>query len=167
MRRVFSLFPILSLVLCCVASSQTLGDLARQNRAKQKSQVKPAKKVVTNDDIPESPEPPPVHADSTAKPDAPLPAAPAPKSAREWRMAIMAQEDRIETLQAQIAKLTESIHFVTANAYVNGAEYNQYQIRKQQEVKNLQKQLEEEQKKLFALQEAARKEGMGAAVYEP
>jgi predicted RNase H-like nuclease (RuvC/YqgF family) len=82
-------------------------------------------------------------------------------------MAIVAQEDRIETLQAQIAKLTESIHFVSANAYVNGAEYNQYQVKKQQEVKNLQKQLEEEHKKFLELQEAARKEGMGAAVYEP
>ena len=35
-------------------------------------------------------------------------------------MAIMTQEDRIETLQAQIEKLTASIHFVPANAYVNG-----------------------------------------------
>lgn len=167
MRRWFLLLPISLLALCWAAPSQTLGDLARQNRSKQKSQVKPARKVVTNDDIPESPEPAPVHSASPAKPDASLPADPAPKSAREWRMAILAQEDRIETLQAQIAKLTESIHFVTANAYVNGAEYNQYQVKKQQEVKNLQKQLEEEKKKFFELQEAARKEGMGASVYEP
>jgi hypothetical protein len=54
-----------------------------------------------------------------------------------------------------------------ANAYVNGVEYNQYQVRKQQEVKNLEKQLEERYKKLTETQEAAKKEGMGAAVYEP
>jgi hypothetical protein len=40
-------------------------------------------------------------------------------------------------------------------------------VKKQQEVKNLQKQLEEEHKKFLELQEVARKEGMGAAVYEP
>ena len=40
-------------------------------------------------------------------------------------------------------------------------------MKKQQEVKNLQKQLEEEWKKLSDMQEAARKEGMGAAVYDP
>jgi hypothetical protein len=40
-------------------------------------------------------------------------------------------------------------------------------VRKQQEVKNLEHQLEERNKKLAETQEAAKKEGMGAAVYEP
>jgi len=172
MRRVSLLLPILLLALCSRVFGQTLGDVARQNRQKEKSKTKPAKKVVTNDDIPESPDPAPNHSDhsdnsATADASSPSPAAPAPKSAREWRIAIVEQEDRIQTLQAHIVKLNESIHFVTANAYVNGAEYNQYQVRKQQEVKYLEKQLVEQQKQLNELQEAARKEGMGAVVYEP
>ena len=40
-------------------------------------------------------------------------------------------------------------------------------MKKQQEVKNLQKQLEEEWKKLSDMQEAARNAGMGTAVYDP
>jgi len=145
--------------------SQTLGDVARQNREKEKFRTRPAKKVVTNEDIPESSTLSP--SDKATAAATSVPAAPAPKSAREWRIEIAAQEDRVEKLQAHIEKLSESIHFVTANAYVHGAEYNQYQMKKQQEVKNLQKQLNEEQKKLSDLQEAARKEGMGGAVYEP
>ena len=150
MRRLLFLLPMALLVLCRVAASQTLGDVARQNRAKEKSHAKLVKKVVTNDDIPESPEPSPAKSESTAKAETPSASSadPAPKSAREWRMAIMTQEDRIETLQAQIEKLTASIHFVPANAYVNGAEYNQYQVRKQQEVRNLQKQLEEQEREI-------------------
>ena len=164
MRRISFLLPIV-FALCGTILPQSLGDVARQTREKEKSKAKPAKKVVTNDDIPESPDLSP--SDKATTPDPSSPGAPAPKSARDWRMAIATQEDRVEKLQAQIDKLTESIHFVTANAYVNGAEYNRYQVKKQQEVKNLQKRLEEEQKKLTDLQEAAKKEGMGAAVYEP
>jgi hypothetical protein len=171
MRRVFPLLSITLLALCCAVLSQTLGDVARQNREKEKSKPKPAKKVVTNDDIPESPDPTPSHSDNTATADtskaAPSAPAPVPKTAREWRMAILAQQDRIDTLQAHIVKLSESIHFVTANAYVHGAEYNLYQVKKQQEVKNLQKQLEDEQNKFYELQQAAIKEGMGSSVYQP
>jgi hypothetical protein len=167
MRQIFILCGLLA--FAGAAHGQSLGDVARQTRQKEKARTKAAKKVVTNDDIPESPDSTPSQHETagTADPAAPSPNSPAPKSAREWRMLIATQSDRIETMQAQIEKLTESIHFVTANAYVNGAEYNQYQVKKQQEVKNLQKQLEEQQKKLVEMQEAARKEGMGAAVYEP
>lgn len=169
MRRELRLLPMVLLVLCGGVMGQSLGDVARQNRQKEKTQAKPAKRVVTNEDIPESPAPVASQPDSAATAQGTSPAAnsPTPKTAREWRMAILAQNDRIETMQAQIVKLAESIHFVTANAYVNGAEYNQFQVKKQQEVKNLQKQLEEEQKKLTVMQLAARAEGMGAAVYDP
>jgi predicted RNase H-like nuclease (RuvC/YqgF family) len=165
MRRFSLVLPITLLALCSAVLSQTLGDVARQNREKEKSRIRPAKKVVTNEDIPENPALSP--SDKATAAATSVPAALTPKSAREWRIEIAAQENRVEKLQAHMEKLSESIHFVTANAYVHGAEYNQYQVKKQQEVKNLQKQLNEEQKKLSDLQEAARKEGMGGAVYEP
>jgi uncharacterized protein YabE (DUF348 family) len=147
---------------------QSLGDVSRQTRQKEKARPKASKKVITNEDIPESPTPPVQHeTDGKTGPVSASADASASRSALEWRYVILAQKDHIETMQAHINKLNASIHFVTANAYVHGAEYNQYQVKKQQEVKSLQKQLEKEWKKLADLQEAARKEGMGAAVYDP
>jgi predicted RNase H-like nuclease (RuvC/YqgF family) len=164
MRRILALCVLLAIALA--AHGQSLGDVARQTRQKEKARTKAAKKVVTNEDIPESPALSPVQHETGGNPESGT-LSTAPHSALEWRSTILAQKDRIETLQAHIDKLNASVHFVTANAYVNGVEYNQYQVRKQQEVKNLQKQLEEEGKKLADMQEAARKEGMGAAVYDP
>jgi hypothetical protein len=169
MRRILAMGILL--VLSAPIYGQSLGDAARQARQKEKTTTKVSKKVITNDDIPESPTPTSDSSahESTGKADSDASSASSstPRSAREWRSIIMAQTDRIDELQAQINKLSESIHFVTANAYANGAEYNQYQVKKQQEVKNLQKQLDEQNKKLVELQESARKDGMGAAVYEP
>ena len=169
MRRVLLIVPIALSALVGATYGQTLGDVARQARQKEKVRAKTAKKVITNEDIPESPMPTPAQHETGGKTDPVAASAdsPAPRSALQWRDMILAQKDHIETMRAQINKLNASIHFVTANAYVNGAEYNQYQVKKQQEVKNLQKQLEEEWKKLSDMQEAARKEGMGAAVYDP
>jgi hypothetical protein len=73
----------------------------------------------------------------------------------------------IASLKSQIDKLDASIHFVQANLYTNGVEYNQYQPRKQQQLKQMQAQLAEEQQKLEEMQEAARKAGFGNAVYDP
>jgi hypothetical protein len=169
MRRAFLIVPIALSAWVGATYGQSLGDVARQTRQKEKVRAKTAKKVITNEDIPESPMPTPAQHETGGKTDPVADSAdsPAPRSALQWRDMILAQKDHIETMRAQINKLNASIHFVTANAYVNGAEYNQYQVRKQQEVKNLQKQLEEEWKKLSDMQEAARKEGMGAAVYDP
>ena len=167
MRRIFAISVLTALT--GVALGQSLGEVARQTRQKEKAHAKAPKKVITNEDMPESPTPPPAQHEAGGKtgPASDSAASPVPRSALEWRNMILAQKDHIETMQAQSNKLNASIHFVTANAYVNGAEYNQYQVKKQQEVKNLQKQLEEEWKKLSDMQEAARKEGMGAAVYDP
>jgi hypothetical protein len=168
MRRALLIVPIALSALVGATYGQALGDVTRQARQKEKTRAKAPKKVITNEDIPESPTPTPAQHETGGKTDsAAAPDSPAPRSALEWRNMILAQKDHIETMQAQSNKLNASIHFVTANAYVNGAEYNQYQVKKQQEVQNLKKQLEEEWKKLSDMQEAARKEGMGAAVYDP
>ena len=165
MRRIFAIGVLLA--LAGIAQGQALGDVARQARQKQNAGARAAKKVITNEDIPESPTPTPTRHENDVKTDSQSAVATASRSALEWRSMILAQKDHIETMQAKTNKLNASIHFVTANAYVHGAEYNQYQVKKQQEVKSLEKQLEEEWKKLSDLQEAARKEGMGAAVYDP
>jgi len=46
-------------------------------------------------------------------------------------------------------------------------QYNQYQLKKQQETQRLQKQLDTEKKALGDAQESARKDGSGSAVYDP
>ena len=74
---------------------------------------------------------------------------------------------RIAALQSQVEKLNDSVHFVEANRYYNGVQYNQYQLKKQQEAQRLQKQLDTEKKALGDAQESARKAGFGSAVYDP
>ena len=160
---------IVLLALLSAALGQSLGDVARQSREKDKSQGKSAKKIVTNEDIPESPELSPAPTGTTEKTEAKSLGGPHFKalSADQWKGMILSQKNRIASIQTQIDKLNKSIHFVEANAYTNGAQYNQYQEKKQQQVANLQTQLAEQKQKLADLQDAARKAGMGSAVYDP
>jgi hypothetical protein len=88
-------------------------------------------------------------------------------SADQFKSAILAQKNRIAAMQAQIDKVDKSIYFVEANAYVNGVQYNQHQVKKQQQVANLRTQLADEQHKLSGMQDAAKKAGLGSAVYDP
>jgi hypothetical protein len=92
---------------------------------------------------------------------------PSGHSAEEWKAAIQSQKAVLDNLQQQIDKLSALIHFVEANRYVNGVQNNQRQAQKQEEVKRLQTQLDEQKQKLADMQEAARKAGFGNGVYDP
>jgi len=157
------------LALAGAALGQSLGDVARQTRQKEKARGKAAKKVVTNEDLPESPDLSPAEHETVGKYQAATPSygSSSGMSAEQWKSSILEQKNRIATLQAQMDKLNGSIRFVEANAYVNGVQYNQYQVRKQQQVANLQTQVAEQKKKLEEMQVAAKKAGMGSAVYDP
>jgi hypothetical protein len=156
--------------------SQSLGDVARQARQK-KTQVNDtsgkdlqSRKVVTNDEIPEQ-------AASTADGSGAdqshdlashhTSSEPGKLSAERWKALIQAQKNVVSSLQKQIDKLNSSIHFVEANLYVNGPQYNKRQAQKQQEVERAQAQLEEQKKRLEDMQESARKQGYGNSVYDP
>ena len=154
--------------------SQSLGEVARQAR-QQKTQGHegkdaPARKVVTNDQIPEQ-------AASTADgsgadqshelPSHHTSSEPGKLSAERWKALIQAQKDVVSSLQKQIDKVNSSIHFVEANLYVNGPQYNKRQAQKQQEVERAQAQLEEQKKRLEDMQDSARKQGYGSSVYDP
>jgi hypothetical protein len=169
MRRVFRIHLfIVVLVIASATLAQTLGDVARQTRQKEKSKGSDKKKVITNEDIPERPDLSPVDQEIIGKSD-PIPG-PSPSgalSAEQWKSQILAQKNQIAEMQSQIEKVNGSIHFVTAKAYANGVQYNQYQVKKQQQVAQMQTQLAEQKKKLEEMQEAARKAGMGSAVYDP
>ena len=167
MRRVVAIWMLLA--LGSVALGQSLGDVARQTRQKEKSKGKAAKKVITNEDLPETQDPNPGPPETVGKMEAVAPAAakPVAQSAEQWKSAILAQKNQIASMQAQIDKLNGSIHFVVANAYSNGAQYNEHQVKKQQQVANLQTQLSEQNQKLSETQTAAKQAGMGSAVYDP
>jgi predicted RNase H-like nuclease (RuvC/YqgF family) len=89
------------------------------------------------------------------------------RAGEQWKAKIEAQKSSVASLQNQIDKLNSSIHFVEANRYSNGVQYNERQVKKQDEVQRLQKQLDEQKKQLEDMQESARKAGLGSSVYEP
>ncbi len=164
-------FPLVFLLLACVSQAQSLGDVARQQRQKQQTKEPNAThKVVTNDEIPESPD---ASADSSDNADAapessaPVASTSGKKTAEQWKTEIQARKARIAAIQSQVDKLNNSVHFVEANRYTNGVQYNQYQLKKQQEAQRSQKQLDGEKKQLEDAQESARKAGFGTAVYDP
>jgi len=158
-------------LLACASYGQSLGDVAREQRQKQQAKdSKAAAKVVTNDEIPESPDASSSSSDDTdGAPESSTPGASSAgkKTAEQWKVEITVRKARIAALQSHVDKLNDSVHFVEANRYYNGVQYNQYQLKKQQEAQRLQKQLETEKKALEDAQESARKAGFGSAVYDP
>jgi predicted RNase H-like nuclease (RuvC/YqgF family) len=171
MRRVYNFSAVIGFVLFIVVGShgQSLGDVARQQRQKQAKDWHTAHKVVTNEEIPESPESVSSGSTSIEEHDgtAVPPASNDTHSGEQWKAKIQEQKSSVASLQSQIDRLNSSIHFVEANRYSNGVQYNQRQVQKQDEVQRMQKQLDEQKKKLEDMQDSARKAGLGSAVYEP
>jgi hypothetical protein len=169
--KIWVCFPLVFLLLACVSQAQSLGDVARQQRQKQQTKEPNAThKVVTNDEIPESPDASSDssdNADGAPESSAPVASTSGKKTAEQWKAEIQARKARIAAIQSQVDKLNNSVHFVEANRYTNGVQYNQYQLKKQQEAQRLQKQLDGEKKQLEDAQESARKSGFGTAVYDP
>jgi chromosome segregation ATPase len=163
----------------------SLGDLARKQReskqkdakdakdapAKAKGAPAKAKKVVTDEDMPEHA---PDSDEAVAGPDGPHDEASVPKSADDvvrtgdqWKAAIAQHKAALADLKNRIDRLNGSIHFVEANAYRNGVEYNKKQEQKQQDVERMQAQYDDQRRDLEQMQENARKAGYGSAVWDP
>lgn len=172
MRQAHKIVVVAGVVLSVVAVSygQSLGDVARQQRQKQQAKDAHAtRKVVTNEDIPEQAE---SASSTTVTTDdhQNAPAAPASNdthAGEQWKAKIEEQRSSVASLQSQIDKLNSSIHFAGGNCVANCVQYNERQVQKQEEVQRMQKQLDEEKKRLEDLQESARKAGLGSSVYEP
>lgn len=175
-----------SLVFLAATASygQSLGDVARENRQKQQAKDKDkdktkkddsaSHKVITNEDIPEredsaseSEEVSASHDDDRPGDSSGRSASAVGQSGEQWKAAIQAQKDAIAAMQDQLDKLNASVHFVEANRYTNGVQYNQVQLEKQKQAQQMQKQLDEQKKKLEDMQEAARTAGYGSTVYDP
>jgi len=156
----------------------SLGDVARQAR-QQKQQNKDAQskdpqskatatsktpKVITNEEIPEHPEESPAAADSPVS----GPALPTGKvSGEQWKSKIQAQKNAVNTLQNQIDKLNSSIQFAPGNCVSGCVQWNELQVRKQEEVDRMRSQLAQQKKRLEDMQESARRQGYGSSVYDP
>ncbi len=164
-------------ILFVAASSygQSLGDVAREQRQQQAKNAKDAKdahatrKVLTNEDLPASPEPAPTTSVTTDQHNT-APRSPASNdthSGEQWKAKIQAQKSSIASLQSQMDHLNSSIHFASGNCVANCVQWNERQVQKQDEVQRMQKQLDEQKKQLEDMQESARKAGLGSSVYEP
>ena len=173
------LTPSLAMVLLSAgvlfAQETSLGDLGRQQRSKQKAKSgRSAARVITDDDMPKRPDAP--MQSENAKEDekderAPnrdsRSPAPNSQSAEYWKAQILIQKRSVSAQQEQVNQFRESIHFVEANRYVNGAQYNEQQRRRQIQLDQMEKQLEHQKKRLADMQESARKAGFGNSVYDP
>ena len=179
MRIKFSpavLSAMASVLLAQNVCAQSLGDVARQQREKNKQQATTTNKVLTNDDLST-----PGSADSTSddshkKKTAKEKAAATPDrpdkdqqpSAEELKAVIQNKKETIAEIQNEIAKLHSTINYVqnNRNIYTNAPEYNEVQKRKEQEVNRLKGILQEQQDELKELQDTARNAGYGSAIYD-
>ncbi len=164
----------LSLIVATVYAqdSPSLGDLARQQRQKEKSKPASGKdskpsKVITNEELAGHLA---MASGSVVSADVTTPSASSeiPKQpAEHWRSEILAQKNQIATMQSQVDDLNESIRFAPANCVANCVAWNEHQKEKQEQVERMQAQLEDMKKHLDEMQESARKQGYGSSVYDP
>jgi len=131
--------------------------------------IKAAKKVITNEEIPEHAGPTrPLAPGSKAVADEPEQDSGNQKQPADyWRTRILSQKTEIASLKSDIDSLTASIQYAGGNCVSGCVEWNERQQQKQQQVDAMKVQLEQQQKQLEEMQEAARKQGYGSSVYEP
>lgn len=151
------------------SGGKSLGEIARELKEKQDSQGKPAPaKVITNQDLGEGPD---------GRPD--LRVAPRPASfdrgngqqpgqqrtedqrAELLRSRILEQKERVASLQARMDQISSSLHSGVQ------MEYNRNRSMQAERVALMQTRLDEEKRKLNAMQEAARRAGMHTQVIDP
>jgi cytoskeletal protein RodZ len=176
MRRVFLTIFVIVLLMSSAAYGQSLGDIARENREKKTDDASAAQpKVITNADLPKDPDANQEAAEAQSEASASSQAADhrsaqqrlaEQRAADQWKRQILAQENKMATLQARIDQLNASIRSAGGSVQYEGP-YNRYQARKLQRVAQIQLQLDEQKMKLDQMQEAARHAGMHSAVYDP
>ena len=129
-----------------------------------------ASRVITNEDLPE-------HTVSTAASESNSKVSSTtnldpggserPALAEQFKSQIRDQKNVITELQNQIAAVSDSMHYAGRNCVSNCVQWNERQQRKQQEVDSMKAQLEEAQRRLDQMREAARQQGFGSSVSDP
>jgi len=126
------------------------------------------KKVITNEEIPEHIGPTrTLPAKQTAAGYTSPPTYDGNPPAEYWKTQIQAQKNYLVSLQNQISELANSIQFAGGSCVSNCVQWNEEQLRKQEQLESMKAQLEQQQKSLEDFQDAARKQGFGSSVYDP
>jgi len=157
-------------------SGDSLGDVARANRAKQQAQDGSGStpKVITNQDLP-------VDSPDTAEKDPATtkPAVPGGKKAdrladqrqsnrliaeqrvsEQWKARIQEQENQIADLQVRIDRVNASIRNAVGTADYDTPASRTHAIQLER-LANLQQQIDQQKRKLEQMQDAARRAGAG------
>ena len=154
---------------------ESLGDVARANRAQQQAQEASgsAPKLITNQDLPPGSRPAPQSDTSDSMTtvsgvNKPNHYADRQLSNRlqaeqhtdaQWKARIQEQENRIADLQARIDRVNASMH-----SSVGTAEYdtpvNRYQAIQMERMATMQARLDQEKQRLAMMEDAARRSGM-------
>ena len=177
MRRLSVTICATALLISSAAYGQSLGDIARANREKQNAENASAAqpKVITNANLPKDPaanqepaeaQPGPSASSTTADHRSAQQRLAEQRAADQWKRQILAQKNKMATLQARIDQLNASIRSAGGSVQYEGP-YNRYQARQLQRVAQIQLQLDGQKMKLDQMQEAARHAGMHSAVYDP
>jgi predicted RNase H-like nuclease (RuvC/YqgF family) len=177
MQRVFLKISAIALLMSSAAYGQSLGDIARANREKQNAENTSAAqpRVITNANLPKDPDANQEPAEAQSGTNASSTAADhrsaqqrlaEQRAADQWKRQILAQKNKMATLQARIDQLNASIRSAGGSVQYEGP-YNRHQARQLQRVAQIQLQLDEQKMKLDQMQEAARHAGMHTVVYDP
>jgi len=176
--RVFFIGLLLNAAAVAQSQSQagdSLADISRANRAKQQGQeaagAKP--KIITNQDLPSAPSGIPESVEpmttvsgvkrsvdiySEQRANQRLVAE--YRAGEQWKARIQDQEARIADLQTRIDRVNESMH-----AAVGTAQYetpvSRYQSIRMERLAHMQEMLDQQQRRLSTMQDAARLTGMG------
>jgi len=181
MQRMFWKILVIALLVSLTAYGQSLGDIARENREKQNAEnasgTQPT--LITNKDLglPENP------GDDLGPGETQPQAGARPtnsaadrryveqrraeqRAAEQWKRQILAQESRVASLQARIDQINAWIRAAGGTVQYEQP-YSRAEARQLRRVADLQQQLDAQQRKLDAMQEAARHAGMHTLVYDP
>ena len=193
MQRTFIQLATLALLMNLAAHAQSLGDVARENREARNTQdssstTKP--KIITNADLPKStiaPQTPNASDASKTADHDPTEQRAADqhaaqrnqadrrytqqrlaeqRAAAQWKRQILPQKNKVAALQAQIDQIHASIQSANGGVQSQGP-FNRYQAWQLQRAAQIQLQLNQQQRKLDQMQDAARRAGMHSAVYDP
>jgi predicted RNase H-like nuclease (RuvC/YqgF family) len=175
-RKLLVISAIVSLSLHARGQDgQSLGDVARQTRQQNQKKDAPdgqapkTTKVFNNDEMPASGRD---SGESTAR-DPRRPsntstrASTVKPSAEQWRSRILALKNAINAAQSEIERVTASIHSASPGCTQNCVTGDERVLEKLLKVDQMRTQLENQKQRLQGMQESARRQGYGNAVYDP
>jgi seryl-tRNA(Sec) selenium transferase len=176
--RVFFIGLLLNAAAIAQSQSQSgdsLADMARANRAKQQAQeaagAKP--KIITNQDLPSAPSGIPESVepmttvsgvkrsvDSYSEQRANQRQLAELRTGEQWKARIQDQEARIADLQTRIDRVNQSMRAAVGTAQYD-TPVNRYQSIQMERLAHMQEMLDQQQRRLSMMQDAARLTGMG------